>query len=285
MKLPHIFASLAAVAIASPAMAQSDNENAGTDSEYFSGPYVSATFNGDFVSDDGNDRVIFDPQGDGMFQFGLPTEAGTNAFSPGFCSGEGNGSLRSQGCGDDDSAIGASIRAGYDTRVGDFAVAGLLVEGTYGNTRDFTTAFSTTPASYTFSRELEASAALRGRIGISPGDGRGLIYATGGITYGKINHDFASTNMANAFEVVNEDDWQLGGQIGMGGELMITDNISFGVEFLHTRYDDDDSFVRVSQGTAPGTNPFVRQSGGTDMRLSDTDLEINSFRATVGFHF
>ena len=71
----------------------------------------------------------------------------------------------------------------------------------------------------------------------------------------------------------------------MGGELMITDNLSFGVEYLHTRYDDDDSYVAVTQGTAPATNPFVLQGGSSNVRLSNTDLNIDSFRATVGFHF
>ncbi|GAB5351272.1 outer membrane protein [Qipengyuania sp. 483] len=283
MKSHLYLASILAVAAASPAVAQSDN--AGMDSDYFSGPYVSASVNGDFVNDGASERIVFDPNGGTDFQTNLPTVTGGNAFSPGYCAGEALGSQRAQGCGDDDSAISGSIRAGFDTRVGNFAVAGLLVEGTLGGATDYTTGFSTTPASYTFSREVEGSAALRGRLGISPGDGRGLLYATGGVVYGKIDHDFATTNTANAFEVVDGDDWQFGGQIGMGGELMITDNLSFGVEYLHTRYDDDDSYVAVTQGTAPATNPFVLQGGSSNVRLSNTDLNIDSFRATVGFHF
>ncbi|MBX7535681.1 hypothetical protein K3175_08400 [Qipengyuania sp. GH1] len=283
MKSSMYLASIVAIAAASPAFAQSDN--AGMDSDYFSGPYVSASLNGDFVNDAGSERIVFDPNGGDDFQTNLPTVTGGNAFSPGYCAGEALGNQRGQGCGDDDSALGGSIRAGYDARVGNFAVAGLLLEGTLGGATDYTTGFSTTPASYTFSREVEGSVALRGRLGISPGDGRGLLYATGGVVYGKIDHDFATTNTANAFEVIDEDDWQFGGQIGMGGELMITDNLSFGVEYLHTRYNDDDTYVRVTQGTAPATNPFVLQGGATNARLSNQDLAIDSFRATVGFHF
>ena len=281
MKLLLALTATSAVVIAAPVAAQSS----AADNVYFSGPYISGSFNGDFVDDSGDERLIFDPQNDGDFQFTLPTAAGANAFSPGYCGGEAFGRTPQRGCADDDAGIGGSIRLGYDARIGSFGVAGLMVEGSLGDTTDYTTGFSTTPASYTFIREVKGSAALRGRIGISPGDGRGLFYATGGVVYGKIDHDFVTTNGANAFEVLEGDDWQLGGQIGMGAELHVLDNVTFGVEFLHTRYDDDDNFVRVTQGTAPLSNPFVRQGGTTNLALGDPDLKINSFRATVGFHF
>ena len=46
-------------------------------------------------------------------------------------------------------------------------VAGIVAEATKSESRDFVSAFSTTPASYTIERELDHSFALRGRLPIS----------------------------------------------------------------------------------------------------------------------
>lgn len=278
MKQMALFAGGLVAIAAQPAMAQE------VDSPHFDGFYVGASVNGDFIDDTRHDVLVFDPQGDGSYQRRLPTDAGTNAFSPGFCGGVATGRTPGAGCSDDDANVGYSVRLGFDKRVDDWAVAGLLLEGSLGNSRDSTSGYSTTPASYTLTREVDKSVALRGRIGISPGDGRGLLYATGGVAYGDIKHSFATTNTANQF-TVNDGDWRLGGQIGMGGELMITDSLSFGVEYLFTRYDDDDYSVTASQGSAPDSNPFVRQSGETNIRSSNYDLKNHSVRATFGFHF
>ena len=66
---------------------------------------------------------------------------------------------------------------------------------------------------------------------------------------------------------------------------MLTNNISMGLEYLWSRYDDDKYSVLVTQGTAPATNPFLLDSGETSIRPSDTDFDIHSLRATVGFRF
>ena len=74
-------------------------------------------------------------------------------------------------------------------------------------------------------------------------------------------------------------------QIGAGGELYLTDNISFGLEYLYSRYDDDDAYVLVGAGTAPATNPFLLDSGETALRPSDPNLNIHSIRTTLNFRF
>ena len=50
------------------------------------------------------------------------------------------------------------------------------------------------------------------------------------------------------------------------------------------RYDDDDYYVAVGAGSAPATNPFLLQSGGTNIKPSD-DLMVQSIRAGVNFRF
>ena len=153
------------------------------------------------------------------------------------------------------------------------------------DSEEYSNGFSTTPASYTFKRELDKSVALRGRLGVSPGSGRGLIYVTGGLAYADIDHDFITTNGANSFTMTDDDDWQLGGQIGAGGELYLFDNVSLGLEYLYSRYDDNDAYVVVGAGSAPATNPFLLDSGQTGLRPSDPNFDIHSIRTTLNFRF
>lgn len=266
--------------IAQPAIAQD------TDPDFFDGFYVGGSFGLDAIDDGADDGIVFDTDGDGEYGDVVRTTTGANAFSPGFCNGAANGSRAIDGCGDDKSRFGYGVRLGFDKRVGDGPfVAGLLVEGAMSDSKEYSSGFSTTPASYTFVRELDKSVALRGRLGISPGSGRGLLYVTGGLAYADIDHDFVTTNGANSFTMTDDGDWQLGGQIGAGGELYLTNNISLGLEYLYSRYDDDDAYVLVGPGTAPATNPFLLDSGQTGLRPSDTDLAIHSFRTTLNFRF
>lgn len=266
--------------MAAPAAAQE------VTTDTYDGFYIGATLGGDFIDGARDDRLVFDTDGSGGFGDSVRTVTGADAFSPGFCSGIANGSRSATGCSDDDGALGYSVRLGFDKRVGNSSlVAGFLVEGEMSNATDYTTGFSTTPASYTFARELDKSIALRGRIGASPGDGRGLIYATGGFAYGQIDHEFITTNGVNSFDVVNGDKWQFGAQFGGGAEVMVAGGVTFGVEYLYSSYDDDDAFVAVGQGTAPATNPFVLRNGSTDLKTSAGDFDKHSVRATIGYRF
>lgn len=280
MKYSTVLATaILAGGIAQPAAAQD------AEPDYFNGIYVGGSISGEFVNDSTNEGLVFDTDQDGAFDNVVSTTTGANAFSPGLCNGPPNAGPATPTCGDDDAEIGYSAKIGIDRRLGEWGVAGVVLEGAKSNAIDYTTGFSTTPASYTVSREVDYSVALRGRFGISPGSGRGLIYATGGVVYGKMDHGFTTTNSANSFTEVNDDDWLWGGQFGAGAELYITDNISFNLEYLRTRYESDDYYVAVGAGTAPSTNPFLLDSGGTNLRPSDSNLTIDSFRAGVNVRF
>lgn len=273
--------ALATTALAAPAMAQETRPE-----DNFNGPYISGAFSLDQVDSKNNDRTVFDTDGDGSFDDNVLTVGDTDAFAPGFCNGAARSGLAADGCSDDNSDIGYAGRIGYDKRLnGGPFVIGALIEGAGSEAQDFTTGFSTTPASYTIGRSLDYSAAARLRAGYSPGDGRGLFYVTGGVGYGKIDHDFVTTNTANTFTENNDGDWQFGWQAGGGAELMVTRNISIGAEYLYSRYNDDDYSVGVTQGSAPDTNPFILDSAQTDIRPNDDKFGFHSFRATVGFHF
>ena len=48
---------------------------------------------------------------------------------------------------------------------------------------------------------------------------------------------------------------------------------------------DDDYAVNVGPGTAPPTNPFLLDSGGTDIQRSGSHFRTHSVRGTLSFRF
>jgi outer membrane immunogenic protein len=278
-----LLGAAAALAITTPAVAQDDEQPTSP----FEGFYVGGTFGLDATANDDDGGVVFDTNRDGTFGDTVTTTTGANAFSPGFCGGAAAGRAPANTCGDDADDIAYSIRAGYDTRLGDGGpfVAGLLVEATKHEATDYVSAFSTTPASYTIARGLDHSFAARGRLGFSPGDGRGLFYVTGGLAYGKMEHAFTTTNTANSFTQTDDDEYELGGQIGAGAELYFMPNLSVSFEYLYSSFEDDNYYVAVGQGTAPATNPFLLNGGGTNLRPADSDYNLHSFKVGLNFRF
>ncbi|WP_374406125.1 outer membrane protein [Pelagerythrobacter sp.] len=279
----HLLAGLAASGFAlsaAPAMAQSSDEPV-----YFDGLYVAGSVSYDIQSNDGGDTLAFDTDGDGVSD-NVNTAAGVDAFAPGFCNGQARSGLAADGCTSDKDDIGYAGRVGFDKRFnGGPFVAGVLLEGSSSDAIDYTSGFSSTPASYTVNRELDYAISARARAGFSPGDGRGLFYVTGGGSYAKIRHGFTTTNNANSFAERDDGDMVWGYQAGAGVELMVTQNVGLGLEYLYSNYKDNDFFVEVGQGTAPATNPFLIDSGRTDIRPSDTNFEVQSLRASLSFHF
>lgn len=269
-------AALAAAVTASPALAQ-DRDS------HFDGLYVSGIAGIAAQGNDRTDTLVFDTNRDGTFNDTVATAAGANAFSTGFCNGAANGATTGAGCSKDRDRVEYGGRIGLDIRNGDFVIGGLF-EVTRNNSRDFTSGFSTTPASYTIGRRLDHAFALRARAGFTPGGGA-LFYATGGASYAKIDHSFATTNTANSFDEVNDGKYVWGWQAGGGAEIMLTDHVSLGLEYLYNRHRDNKYRVAVGQGTAPATNPFLIRSGGTDIRPSDTDFDYHSLRASVSLQF
>ncbi|WDA41204.1 outer membrane protein [Erythrobacter sp. BLCC-B19] len=267
-----------ALLISSSAFAQEDEP-------YFNGPYISGAIGLESAADSRNDSILFDTDQDGTFGDTVTTAAGADAFSPGFCDGSPV-AVGAAGCRGNRQNEGYALRIGYDRQLGKGPlVAGILVEGARPGLEEFTTGFSTTPATYTFGREIDWAVNGRARLGIAPGDGRGLFYATGGVGYARIDHSFSTSNGANSFTPDNVRDWQFGWQAGGGAELMLTRNLGVGLEYLYSSYNDDDYNVAVGPGTAPATNPFLLESGGTDMRLSNDRFDYHALRATVNLRF
>lgn len=264
-----------ATAIAGAAQAQ-------TASDTWSGPYLGATFGYAKATGNKGDKAIFDKNLDGQFADTVTTATGADAFSPGFCDGLAQGPTPAGGCvGDDDVDWELGLRGGHDWQFGSFVV-GAVAEIGRVKLEDRVSAFSTTPAFYTFDRKLESLAAARLRAGYAMGPY--LAYATGGLARGDVKHTFRTSNTANTF-VPTADSKVDGYQLGGGIERQLDGRVRLGLEYLYTKLDDEDFNVRV-QGPAPATNPFIlTNANGTDMRRMDTDMEVHSVRLTASYRF
>lgn len=270
------------VAVATPAMAQDD---AGTAN--WTGPYIGGSLGYNWQPDriaNATEQVYFDTNGDGQYGDIVRTPAGGNAFAPGFCDGKAT-SPTTCSSGDREGKAAWSVMAGYDQQIGNF-VLGAVIEGGKSYGSNYVTGFSTTPASYTLTRKLDWEAAARLRAGIT--FNRTLIYATGGLAYGKFKNSFETSNTANTFTPSDrtEDDW--GYTVGGGIDQKITDNFSIGVLYRYTRFNPNDYTVTVTQGSAPATNPFVNPaftSGQTVISRSNEQYTTQSVRVTAAFRF
>jgi opacity protein-like surface antigen len=279
MSLRHALLPLALLAAASsPAIAQ----DAPAD---WSGFYIGASVGGNNPSDARDRGVEFDTNLDGQFGDTVRTTTGANAFSPGFCGGSALTPRAADGCREDQGGDEWGVRAGFDWQMGRFVLGGVL-EHTQNDARDSQVAFSTTPAHYTFTRDLDSMTALRARAGYAFGrNGDWLPYVTAGAVRADVEHSFVSSNTANTF-TPNGSGSINGVQGGLGLERRVSDNFSVGLEALFTRLQDDEYTVAVTRGTAPATNPFVLTNpAGTTMRRVDEDFDVASVKVTANWRF
>lgn len=279
--LPAASLSLLMAGVAAPALAQTAPSTAPD----WSGPYIGIYLGGVENHEQSGESLVFDRNLDGTFGETVTTAAGADAFAPGFCQGGALTPEAAAGCDVDDTGVEGALRVGYDWQFGPF-VAGVLAEWSAVNVSDTVTGFSSTPANYVFTRELNDMAALRARVGFATGPA--LIYVTGGAAYGGIENRFRTTNTANSFVVQeNEDDadgWQLGG----GLEWRLAPNLSVTGEYLYTSLTPGDYVVRAgNSGTTPATNPFILapNTAGTDITRSNDEMELHAFRVGMNVRF
>ncbi len=258
----------------------------------WAGPYVGIAGGAGTVDDNDDEIVVFDTNLDGNFNDTVRNSAATDVFAPGptpggFCGSSPNGNNLNAGCEDDEYSGEGGLRAGYDFQSGPF-VYGLVGEVGISSASDNVTAFSTTPAKYTFRRDLEEYAALRARVGYA--FGRFLPYVTAGGVYATIENRFDTSNMVNSFTPTRSEDEHGGYQVGGGLETHVTENLRIGVEYLYTSLEDDTDFTtRVGALSVPPTaptNPFlIVNAVGTDLRREESQFDVHSFRLTASVSF
>ena len=276
----QVLISTAALAVAlgaAPAFAQ-DAEDKG-----FNGVYVGGSFGlGAQPNDGANSSILFDRDRNGTFGDTLTTTTGANAFSPGFCGGAATSSAP-VACAKDKDGLEYMGRIGADYQRGNIVI-GIMGEAGKTEIRDSVSAFSTTPAFYTMTRELRWNAAIRGRLGYTPNSST-LFYGAFGPAYGRMRDTFATSNTTNSFALSGKNDaW---GYSAAGGvEQKIGKNFSVGLEYAYTDLEANRARVAVGPGTAAATNPFLLGgAGGTDLRRSDGNFRWHSIRATAMFRF
>ena len=253
-----------------------------TESRGWSGFHAGVTV-GDGSPDNDGGGIVFDNTLDGNFGDIVRTAAGADAFSPGFCGGAARTALPAAGCDGDDGGAEYSLRGGYDWQLGSL-VLGVSGEYSKFDTRDSVSAFSTTPAFYTMTRELDYAVSIQGRFGRAFGNDAWLPYLKAGVTRMRIDNSFSTSNAANTF-VQRGASQQDGTQLGAGIERRINERLTVGAEYLRTQIDDQDFRVRATRGAAPATNPFVLVNPeGTDFARTD-DQFVESWRVTASMRF
>ena len=263
--------------VASPALAQSAPD--------WSGPYLGVSGGVLETNEDAGEGLVFDRDFDGQFDDTVVLN-GTmdNAFRPGSCDGSANAQAADSGCDLDPTGVEASVRLGYDMQFGSF-VLGAVGELSGADVEDSVTSFSTTPAAYVFTRQLETMAALRLRAGFATGPA--LIYLTGGGAKAKVQNSFRTTNTANSFtKTVNEDEAD-GYQLGAGVEWRLAPNFTLTGEYLFTNLQPGDYVVRVGPGTAGPTNPFILppNTAGTDIARGNDGMELHAIKVGMNVRF
>jgi len=276
MRTTLLLGAIVAATVATAAQAQDTGERAP-----FTGLYVGAAGGYDVQPNDTGSTILFDRGSNGSFGDTVIANGG-NAFSQGFC----NGRARDRtplpaGCANDKDGWSYYGRIGMDSQTGNIVIGAL---GEFGKTEitDSVSGFSTTPASYVMTRDVKWEASIRGRVGYAPGTT--LFYGTVGPGYANIDRSVTTTNAQNGFAQFGKRK-QFGIVGGGGVEQKIGDHFSIGMEYTYHQYNDDDARVRVTQGTALATNPFVAGGTTTDFRRSDEKFRWHSLRATAAFRF
>ena len=265
---------VATLAVAAPAAAQT--------SPSWTGLYAGGRIGYVATPLDTGSSVLFDRNLDGQFGDVVTTMGGTNAFSPGFCNGNPSAVRAPTSCTSNNDGLDYAVHAGADYQFGSIVVGGLVE---YGRSKgdNVVTAFSTTPASYTLTREMRGTLGARARVGV---DIQGTMpYVTAGVVRAKIRNSFSTSNTANGFAVENSDGKQNGYRVGGGFETRVGP-IALGALYLFTNVKDDDFRVNVTRGTGPATNPFVLGNpNGTQFRRSDDRFKTHSASLTASYRF
>ena len=234
----------------------------------WTGLYVGVQGGGAFNPSNG-DNVFLDTS------FGGPVlSGGADAFRNNFSSDFGS------------SFIGGG-HIGYDYQMGGI-VLGAIADINAVDISKTATAFSNTPAFYETERSLNYLGTVRARVGAVVMD-RGLAYVTGGLAYGNVNYGFrtdspvvsgnARSNAAATPAIVNEDEDNFGYTVGGGMEVLVTQNLSFGAEYLYTNLGSGNSTTTLNGG------PFAGGVGGRTTFRTNDDFDFHTVTAKLSYRF
>jgi len=232
----------------------------------WTGLYLGVQGGGAFNPDNGDNLAIAPNFG------GAGATFLTNAFGSSFSS-------------EFESSFLGGAHVGYDYQAGRFVV-GALADINALDISQRASAFSNTPAVYTTERSLDYLVTGRLRAGYLVTDSA-LLYATGGFAYGEVDYGFGTNSPAvtAAFPAISradEDEW--GYSVGGGMEVKVTQNVSFGAEYLYTNLGDGGSFTRLNGGPFDGSGAAVIAGQYTDFRTRG-DFDFHTVTAKLSYRF
>src|SRR3546814_4694961 len=95
-----------------------------------------------------------------------------------------------------------------------------------------------------------------------------------------MKNSFATTNAANSFADTGKSNaW--GYSVGGGAEVMVTNKLSLGLEYLYTDLKDNDYRVESGQGTAPASDPLI----WPNLIRDSQSFKLHTVRGTLGYCF
>ncbi len=176
-----------------------------------------------------------------------------------------------------ESGLTAGASLGYDVQQGNFVFGGIVDIG-LSNYSDSQSAFSSTPAFYTETRDLDFLATARVRAGFLPTENL-LAYVHGGVAGGQVKYSYLSNTPAT-FSSSGGSNFSIGYQVGAGLEMMVSEGLSVGLEYGYTNLGESNFNTRLSSGPFVVANPT-----GTDSRGSDRVMDFHTLKATVKYRF
>ncbi len=185
--------------------------------------------------------------------------------------------------GEFDTGVTGGAHVGYDWQAGNI-VFGVLADISATDIGDRQSGFSDTPAAYTIERELNFFATARGKLGyaVSP---RFLGYVTGGVAFGDVDFNYSQPGSSAVVQSITGDQDSVGYTVGAGGEVLLTENVSLGLEYLYTNLGDNDYTVNIA-GAGPNRNTFGAIGGpGTDLTGSDDDFDFHTVQMKLSYRF
>lgn len=212
----------------------------------------------------------FGGSNDGVVALSPFTPGLQTAFAPGFN-------------GDFDGGVIGGAHVGYDWQMGNI-VFGALADFTAADISDRQSGFSTTPAEYSISRDLNYLGTVRGRIGYAPSN-QFLAYVTGGLAYGDVDINYSQPGSSATIQSITGDQDSVGYTLGVGAETMVTQNISFGLEYLYTNLGGNDYNVNIAGGGAANTAFGAVGGPGTNLTGTDNDFDFHTIQAKMSYRF
>lgn len=185
-------------------------------------------------------------------------------FDPG-----NNGLFGGSPDGNDDNNAGfvGGGHIGYDYQLPNNVVLGAVADLNYidaETSRSYTTRGGST---FGTSSEINYLGTVRGRVGYAFDSV--LLYGSGGLAYAGIDNNNVTPSTAagsqfNGYKFENDgDDADIGYSVGGGVDVLATQNISFGVEYLYNNLGSNDQTITGTNGT--NTVKFTSESNGDDL--------------------